>query len=149
MRAHWAGATYTIVLDLDLQGAADATGLLTCLGLGQAVQWSAMLVNGRNGRFAYDSLAWAGSGTVPGREAAQKCRLVAMRLATVRDGPRLIPVESAFGGYAVYRTEAVLGSSYMGAGEECEHMTLHYQMAGRKWVNVGWVGRFTGGAGMH
>jgi hypothetical protein len=145
VRAHWPGAEYVVVLDLDLRGSAEAGGLLASLGQRER-RWSATFVNGRRGWRAYDSLAWVGAGTASGGEASQAWRDAAMQVATAGGGARLVEVASAFGGYAVYRGSSVLASSYVGwrarTGGECEHHTLHYGMPGRKWVNVGWAARF-------
>src|SRR5690606_25877940 len=40
-----------------------------------------------------------------------------------RRGEQLVPVNSVFGGLAVYRMEAFLSGQY--SGDDCEHVTFH------------------------
>lgn len=73
------------------------------------------------------------------------------RMITISPQADWIEVDSAFGGMAVYRREALRGLRYQGldaAGHEtCEHVALHAQMRARgsrlfinpQFINAGWT----------
>lgn len=54
---------------------------------------------------------------------------VTSKMRSIRSNTPPIPVQSAFGGLAIYRMEAFLSSEYVGADEEgneiCEHVPFH------------------------
>jgi hypothetical protein len=75
---------------------------------------------------------------------ADRARFAAVYSRMIRVPPETewIEVESAFGGLALYRTEALLGARYIGLDsdgrEVCEHVALHAQIraaGGRVWIN--------------
>lgn len=57
------------------------------------------------------------------------------RMITLDERSEWVRVDSAFGGLAVYRRQALEGASYIGlsvdGGEICEHVTLHTQLAAK------------------
>ncbi len=63
--------------------------------------------------------------------ARKRARFVAVhsRMVDIDERSEWIEVDSAFGGFAIYRREALLGARYIGvneSGEEiCEHLSLH------------------------
>lgn len=46
------------------------------------------------------------------------------------DGP-LVPVKSAFGGFAIYKTSVLQGLLHNTSSEDCEHVSLHRQIRAR------------------
>jgi hypothetical protein len=46
-----------------------------------------------------------------------------------------MPVRSAFGGLGIYRADLLRGKTYLHEPVECEHIMLHRQIEGRKFIN--------------
>jgi len=57
------------------------------------------------------------------------------KMITIPESADWIPVDSAFGGLAIYRRAILAGARYSGAGENgesvCEHVPLHKQLRAR------------------
>jgi hypothetical protein len=139
----YAGVTHVVVSDLD-GVSRDLTGaaLATCWR-DDAPNWDMCAANQAD--YYYDVWAlrhpvwcpgdaWAEQrALVPvlGRTAADEIALFS-RMVHIDPGRPMIEVESAFGGLAVYRRDALLAARYVGldtnGAEICEHVTLHAQM---------------------
>jgi hypothetical protein len=138
----YAGVSHVIVADLDrVCRDLDAAALASCWAV--AEPWSALTAN--QGDYYYDIWAlrhpvWCPGDAweeqrallpVLGKRAADE---VALFSRMVHIDPRRAPIEvdSAFGGLAVYKREALLAGRYVGldaAGREsCEHVALHAQL---------------------
>lgn len=71
---------------------------------------------------------------------------VHLRMIRLKESEGWIPVESAFGGLAIYRREALADARYVGVdengGEVCEHVALHRDLCAkgrRLFVNPGLI----------
>jgi hypothetical protein len=139
----YANVTHVLVSDLDgvcrdLTGAA----LASCWHSG-APAWDMCSAN--QGDYYYDIWALRHPVWCPGDAWAEQRALVPLLGSTAADEIALfsrmvhidparpmIEVESAFGGLAVYRRDALLGARYVGldanGAEVCEHVMLHAQM---------------------
>ncbi len=148
VRARYAGATYMLVVDLDLDGAANVGGLLASLARDG---WSAVFVNGMVTWFGgavqlpYDTLAYASCDRADGVRASMRWRAWELAWWSLWGCRGWHRVESAFGGYGLYRVCEVVkeGVSYVSeGGAECEHHTFHARLRGAKYINPAWAGRF-------
>lgn len=138
----YAGVSHVIVADLDrVCRDLDAASLASCWAVDEP--WSVLTAN--QGDYYYDIWAlrhpvWCPADAweeqralLPqlGKRAADE---VALFSRMVHIDPRRAPieVESAFGGLAVYRREALLAGRYVGLDadgrEICEHVALHAQL---------------------
>jgi hypothetical protein len=139
----YAGVTHVLVSDLDgVSRDLDSAALASCWRA-DAPAWDMCAANQRD--YYYDIWAlrhpvwcprdaWAEQRAlqpVLGKRAADEVALFS-RMVHIDTARPMIEVESAFGGLAVYRRDALLGARYVGldaAGAEvCEHVTLHAQM---------------------
>lgn len=138
---------YTLVLDLDPHGGFSPEGILNSLGwITEYVgtNWSASSVGGmasfslfcqrqEDGQIAiaqYDAWAMRLNWWEDRRNIGGGMRWAHMLMPPVGSPP--IPMNSAFGGACLYRTEALLSSRYSGIGvdgqPDCEHVALHKAM---------------------
>jgi hypothetical protein len=135
---------YTIVVDLDpaygfsVDGVFNSIGWLGDLAAGSPSNPAAMASyslyritheNGNSSVAQYDSWAarqnwWRDRRDEPGGMA-----WFSLLLPPVGSPP--IPMNSAFGGLCVYRTDAYLSGGY--SGEDCEHVPHHRRMAEAGW----------------
>jgi len=121
---HDADRDYVIVLDLDLPRGFSYDGFATCFGY---EGWDWMGSNGilgpryagdEKGSFFYD--AWAFRW--PGDSVARPFEEV--NALSFHRGAPPVPVDSCFGGMAIYRMEAFRsGARY--SGRDCEHVGFH------------------------
>jgi hypothetical protein len=129
---------YTVVLDADPHFGWSPDGLFSSISwlhrlpqAGGMASFSLYMTYKDDGRVSvaqYDSWAarlnwW--------RDRREECGYgwFSMLLPPVGSPP--IPMNSAFGGLCVYRTEAFLSGGY--SGEDCEHVTHHRRMAENGW----------------
>lgn len=137
---------YTLVLDLDPHGGFSPEGILNSLGwmseyLGSSLSSSVggmasfSLFCQKNsdsevGIAHYDAWAMRLNWWEDRRDAAGGMRWAHMLMPPVGSPP--IPMNSAFGGACLYRTEALLSARYSGVGmdgnPDCEHVSLHKSM---------------------
>jgi hypothetical protein len=144
---HERGAAVSHLLMADLDGVNDGLtpqGLASCW---QRSDWDACMAN-QAGRY-YDLWAlrhpvwcpgdcWAEADFL-GAHGVPRDRAIAaavyLRMITIAPDHEWIRVESAFGGLAIYRAEAIAGLRYQGltpdGGERCEHVELHAAMRAR------------------
>jgi hypothetical protein len=139
----YADVTHLLVSDFDgVSRDVDAAGLASCWRAG-APPWDVCTANQRD--YYYDIWALRHAVWCPGdawREHAALEPLLGRRAADevalfsrmIHIDPRrpMIEVDSAFGGLAVYRRDALAGARYvgldLGGREVCEHVTLHAQL---------------------
>lgn len=148
----YAAVDYVIVADLD-----GANGLLSESGLSSCWNHSAWEVCTANQRGPYYDIwalrhsQWSANDCWKQYEfliahgvRKEKARVAAMysKMIIVDEESEWIEVDSAFGGLAVYRREALMGVEYRGfddAGDAiCEHVPLHRQIkakGGRLFIN--------------
>lgn len=150
---HAADADYVVVLDMDPNGGFSVDGVLnsiawlaqmqgrTCreIGVGGMASYS-LYVTMRDGEAEvahYDAYAARLNWWDDRRETMGQMWFHAM-MPPVGSPP--IRMNSAFGGLAVYRTEAFLAPGVHYAGGDCEHVALHKSMAQAgygMWLNPG------------
>lgn len=131
-------AEWTIVLDLDPEGGFSVDGVFNSIGCfgvaanaGAMASYSLYAIRGDDGevRLAqYDSWA-ARLNWWDDRKEKVGMGWFSMLLPPVGSPP--IPMNSAFGGLCVYKTEAFLSGGY--SGEDCEHVPHH-----RRITDAGW-----------
>jgi hypothetical protein len=144
----YARVSHVLVSDLDgVSRDLDAQALASCWRPGLP-PWGALTAN--QGDYYYDIYALRHPVWCPGdcwqeqrallpqlgKRAADE---IALFSRMVHIDPRRPPIEvdSAFGGLAVYRRDALLGARYVGLDaqgqETCEHVQLHAQMRAHGW----------------
>jgi len=136
--AAYAGFDHAIVIDTDLAGGWSYEGVADTFG---ADDWDAVGSNGlvrqsssRPGRMKFRHYdVWAFRPAV-GTKA--RCLVDHTALDLPRGAP-LLPVESCFGGLAVYRMSCLLAAAY--GGGDCEHVVFHDRLRcaglGRQFLN--------------
>lgn len=146
VKIHYSSASYMLVMDLDIDGHADTKGFLSNF---VKTDWSAVFVNGMVSRLfgwiyrPYDSLAFVSHRTHPNAIPTQELRGIQLTRMSMRTDSQWVEVESAFGGYGLYKVADVLNASYLTQDEaNCEHHTFHYGIDGHKYINLAWIGRF-------
>ena len=128
VRTKHADADYLIVLDTDLPDGFSYDGIANTIGLGG---WDVVGSNGVQPRLDDDGCVWlaqydAWAYRDAGRPEPHAASDVNPR--RYERGESLIPVDSCFGGLAVYRMEAIRsGAAY--AGGDCEHVPFHWALA--------------------
>jgi glycosyltransferase involved in cell wall biosynthesis len=134
-----AGLEYVIVVDLDLYRV-DIDGIAHAFG--QTIPWDAQFANGRISDhcrpqfsdFYWDTYAlWELGDNTPQTET--KIASYFERLHPLAKGMPLLAVQSAFGGVAVYRCDALKGQRYTVEDNHdaqvevvCDHVSLHRRM---------------------
>ena len=130
---------YVIVVDTDLEGGWSLEGLSDTFGW---TEWDAVASNGIGyypvtlgdvqsrvfKQVQYDPWAYRKRGHL----SAHANELI--NELNFERGGRLVPVASAFGGMAVYTTQAFSSSAY--SGEDCEHVPFHFGMATRGYSKI-------------
>jgi glycosyltransferase involved in cell wall biosynthesis len=127
---------YTIVLDLDPDYGFSPEGVLNSIGwmgdsfvqAGAMASYSLYKVKAEDGNIAlaqYDSWAARLNWWRDRRDDPGGMGWFSLLMPPVGSPP--IPMNSAFGGLCVYRTEAFLTGGY--SGEDCEHVPHHRRMA--------------------
>ena len=146
VKTHHADASYMLVMDLDIDGRADPKGFLSNF---VKTDWSAVFVNGMVSHLfgwiykPYDSLAFVSHRTHLDAIPTQRLRGFELNTMSMRTDLQWVEVESAFGGYGVYKVADVLNATYVTPYEaNCEHHTFHYGIDGNKYINLAWIGRF-------
>lgn len=137
----WRLAPWTVVLDVDPHGGFLPVGVVNSIGwledpayhyaAGMA-SYSIIRLTAEDGQhwFAhYD--AYAARPVSWWRDRRHEIGMGWFQGMMMPIGADPMPMNSAFGGLCVYRTEVLLGSRY--AGGDCEHVALHRQMAGDGW----------------
>jgi len=142
-----AGESVSHLVMADLDGVNDAITPEALASCWQRNGWEACMAN-QSGRY-YDLWAlrhaawcpsdcWAEADFLTAHGVARDRAIAAtvyQRMLEIDPGHDWIEVESAFGGLAVYRAEAIAGLRYRGlddAGRElCEHVPLHLAMRAR------------------
>lgn len=125
---------YTMVVDLDPHGGFEPAGVLSSLHYLETTDYAGMASysifrrthdDGSVGWAQYD--CWAMRPCCWWRDRKEEIGFnwASSFLPPVGAPPQ--PVNSAFGGLALYRTEALLSGRY--AGGDCEHVLLHRSMA--------------------
>lgn len=126
VRQHHAHCDDVIVADTDLAEGWSYDGIANTFG---HQNWDGVGSNGiiyrrrrwqPNAMLQYDAWAFRQRGS----DAPLACRSV--NQMTFRRGEPLVPVNSCFGGLAVYRMAAFLSASY--SGEDTEHVPFHRRM---------------------
>ncbi len=131
LREHPLHPDFTIIMDTDLEGGISFDGVADSFGQSG---WDVIGSNGlsvwhgierrtglqRSGLLHFDAWAFRNYGQPEALPYLQVNSLL------FRRGEPLVPVSSAFGGMAVYRTEALTSARY--TGEDCEHVPLHLQI---------------------
>lgn len=147
LSANAANHAYTLVLDLDPHGGFSPDGILNSLGWiaeYAGSNWSNASVggmasfslycqrqeNGEIGIAQYDAWSMRLNFWEDRRDVGGGMRWAHFLMPPVGSPP--IPMNSAFGGACLYRTEALLSGQYSGIGvdgkEDCEHVALHKSM---------------------
>lgn len=147
LAANAANCAHTLVLDLDPHGGFSPDGILNSIGWiaeYAGSNWSSAAVGGMAafslycrrddggnvGIAHYDAWAMRLNWWEDRREKAGGMMWAHYLMPPVGSTP--IPMNSAFGGACVYRTEALLAGKYDGVGvdgnEDCEHVALHRSM---------------------
>lgn len=143
VRANGQTNEYTIVVDLDPEHGFSPVGVLNSIGwldsgdligrkpAGGMASYSLYAVrDGGNAAIAqYDAWAARQNWWRDRREEAGGMAWFSTFLPPVGSPP--VPMNSAFGGLCVYRTEAFLSGGY--SGEDCEHVPHHRRMAEAGW----------------
>lgn len=135
VKANAATSQYTIVVDVDPPGGFSVDGVMNSVAwlnsLGDRVGAMASFSLYKKGGEAaqYDAFAARGHGVWRCRRNEVGFGWFSMFLPPVGSPP--IRMNSAFGGLAVYRTEAFLSGGY--SGEDCEHVPHHRRMADAGW----------------
>jgi hypothetical protein len=144
VRTHASDTAWTIVLDMDPQGGFDVDGVfnsigclsdasLGCRGLSPGGMASYSLWCAKKGGDArvahYD--AWAARPVCfwEDRRAITGLAWFSAFMPPVGSPP--MPMNSAFGGLAVYSTRAFLSGGY--SGDDCEHVPHHRRMHEAGW----------------
>jgi len=135
----FAGVTHVLVADLDgVCGALRAESLAACFAL--PLDWAMCAAN--QGDYYYDIWALRHPQWCPGDAWAERQALVPLvgeteadqlalfaRMLHIAPGRAPIEVDSAFGGLALYRRDALSAGRYAGLDaqgrEVCEHVALH------------------------
>lgn len=134
VKANAAGSQYVVVVDADAAGGFSVDGVMNSVawlsGLGERVgcmaSYSLYKASGEVAQ--YDSWA-ARANWWADRRHEIGFGWFSLLLPPVGSSP--IRMNSAFGGLAVYRTEAFLSGGY--SGEDCEHVPHHRRMADAGW----------------
>ena len=153
VKTHHSSSSYMIAMDLDIKGVTH--GFMSNF---KRDDWSAVFVNGKAPLWSdlfyqpYDSLAFALKGTPQNKAGdrhwaalgipSKSTRAIQMHAITffAKD---FVEVESAFGGYGVYRITDIGNASYVtDDAANCEHHTFHYGINGKKYINPSWTGKF-------
>lgn len=120
---------WTIVLDTDPAGGFSVDGVFNSIGrllerpeAGGMASYS--LYKTAEGIAHYD--AWAARPTCWWRDRRQEIGFTWFSSFLPPVGSQPMPMNSAFGGLAVYRTPAFLAGGY--SGEDCEHVAHHRRM---------------------
>lgn len=140
VKANGATNEYTIVLDLDPAYGFSPNGILNSLGwlnagpahAGAMASYSLYHIQQGDGTASiahYDAWAARLNWWRDRRDEVGSMTWFSTLLPPVGSQP--IPMNSAFGGLCLYRTEAFLAGGY--SGEDCEHVPHHRRMA-----DVGW-----------
>ena len=136
VRQNAADADWVIVLDLDPHGGFSVEGVFNSIdwlgrvarpaGMASFSLWAEAREEGKPPHIAqYDS--WAAR---PNwwRDRREEIGFVWFSMLLFPVGAPPVPMNSAFGGLAVYRTEAFLAPGVAYAGGDCEHVALHKAM---------------------
>lgn len=122
---------WTIVIDTDPAGGFSVEGVLNSIGrlteiaeTNPAGMASYSLYKTANGVAHYD--AWAARPVCWWRDRREEIGFGWFSYFMPPVGSPPMPVNSAFGGLAVYRTKAFLSGGY--SGEDCEHVPHHRRM---------------------
>lgn len=145
VRHHAADTTWTIVLDTDPHGGFSVDGVfhsIACLAdrdlsyaatrAGGMASYSLYLLRGEGGLphiAHYD--AWAARPLCWWRDRRQEIGMAWFSQFLPPVGAPVVPMNSAFGGLAVYKTPAFLAGGY--SGEDCEHVPHHKRMRKNGW----------------
>lgn len=147
VRANASDTSWTIVVDLDPQGGFSPDGVMNSVALlaGKLSETSTLKAGGmasyslyRNsgGIAHYD--AWAARPLSWWRDRREEIGFTWFSAFLPPVGSPPQPMNSAFGGLCVYRTEAFLAGGY--SGEDCEHVPHHRRMRQSgygMWLNPG------------
>ena len=140
VRANGATNEYTIVLDLDPDQGFSPDGVFNSIGwmrtigdaAGAMASYSLMRVmqeDGRVGIAHYDAWAARLNFWRDRRDEDGGMSWFSLLLPPVGSPP--IPMNSAFGGLCVYKTDAFLAGGY--TGDDCEHVPHHYRLSEQGW----------------
>lgn len=145
VRSHARDATWTIVLDMDPHGGFSVDGVfhsIACLAdrdlsfaatrAGGMASYSLYLLRGENDLphiAHYD--AWAARPLCWWRDRRDEIGMAWFSQFLPPVGAPVVPMNSAFGGLAVYHTRAYLSGGY--SGGDCEHVAHHKKMRQAGW----------------
>lgn len=126
---------YMMIVDMDLKGPWSNDGIAHTVA---QKEWDAVAAFGLHSfpgtagmvLTVYDALAYVskeGSYTDPQDFVINYFKMNFYDLLGIQKGDPMIPVKSAFSGFALYKINSIKGSSYF--GNICEHIGLHKQMA--------------------
>lgn len=123
---NYADFDFAVVVDMDLHGGWSAMGIANSFGSedwdfvgSNGIIWKQNILSRRS--LQYDAWAYRSYGD----PAVLKTRIVNQMLWD--RGEPMVRVDSCFGGLGLYRMRALTECAY--AGEDCEHVSLHRQMA--------------------
>jgi hypothetical protein len=145
VKINHSSASYMLVMDMDIKGIAETAGFMSTF---IKDDWSTVFVNGMISvwfglyHMPYDSLAFSLKGTPSSAIPSHITRGVQLNAVSLYAND-WIEVESAFGGYGVYRINDIGNASYVTDDvADCEHHTFHYGIHGKKYINPSWTGKF-------
>ncbi len=143
---------YMLVNDFDLDGNINIYGLFDCLS---KKDWAAIFCNGRTPLFgtfgsitlAYDSIAFL---LKDDNYNQNKYNIMYFINKTYEMNNELeknhyFEVKSAFNGYGIYKIKSIIGCSYIGNNNLCEHVNLAkclYDKNEKIYLNSYWTGYF-------
>ena len=144
-------ADFSMLVDLDIERI-DVKGVLSSFGT--EIDWDAVTANGYSysekfKRRYHDTFALCEYGMEGGKQTLDMIRAYRDIFAFMRKGMPFIRVYSAYGGIAIYKTEAIRGLRYSPIFNDygkvqvrCEHFSLYNEMAKRGYEKVlGWYRR--------
>lgn len=137
----WVLAPWTVVLDMDPHGGFLPNGVMNSIGwledpgysyAGGMASYSIIRTTDEEGRVwtaHYD--AYAARPVSWWRDRRNEIGMSWFQSMLMPIGAYPQPMNSAFGGLCVYRTEALIAGRY--SGGDCEHVNLHRMMAAEGW----------------
>jgi hypothetical protein len=146
VKQNYGNYSYMLVVDFDVELSNIETSRDGFFKSFAKKEWSAIFINGQGMKefTPYDSLAYIRHGTNEPFLQHHDTRAHQLRVATKFTNTTYLQVESAFGGYGLYKINDIGNASYLTKNDSnCEHHTFHYQIQGRKYINLEWIGRYT------
>lgn len=143
---------YMLVVDFDLDGNTNIYGLFDSLSKDN---WGAIFSNGKNpvpgtfgfGTIIYDPMATLFINEDYGIEKydINKILIKFLQMQYYSYNNHFLEVKSSFNGYGLYKIKSILGCSYIGNNNACEHINLHkclFDKQNKLYINYFWEGFF-------